>query len=561
MMMQRTIAEVLAAQAAKHPEREFLLEHRGDRLRSVCFASVEKHVQEFAGGMAARGLSPGDRAVLTGENCSEWVISFLGILRAGAVPVPVHHELGHSELRGLLQAAEARLVIGSSKSLDSSADLGVPILRWRDGEDLDASLRDIATGEPAPMISSDAGDLAVLLFTSGTTGRPKGVMLSHRNLLSNVQAFTSLASVSSGDRLLLVLPMHHAFPLTAGLLGTMSLGASLALEPDVRRTADRMAEMRPTIFFGVPALYDTMLRAVQQRVDRERGPGAFKRLTRRLGAIKRVTGFNVAPLILRPLHRRLGGRIRFLASGGAPLHPDTHRAFLRLGMPLLQGYGLTEASPVCAAQPYSLPRFLFTKYYERLAGSVGLAVPGVTLQLADLPELGIRAEAGGEGELLVKGPNVMMGYFRDEESTSAVIKDGWLRTGDLARIDRDGNVYITGRAKDVIVLDSGENIHPEEIEDILAPSPLVADACLMGGPKHRGLTLIIHPDAEGAGLPADVAANREALRAAVHREVSERLAGVARYKRPSQLVISPEPLPRTLLGKVKRFEVHARRMV
>lgn len=562
MGVSSTISDLFLTTARDDQDRVFLLEHRAGDVRRFPYREVRRRVDAVAAALVARGVTPGDNVIIISPNSAEWVVAFLAVLRAGAVAVPLYSELNPEEVYHLVRASRSRLVLGSDRVVNNLRKLKVPALTWPEEPPaaLAESLRGIESASGAiglPTSRGNVRDPAVIIYTSGTTARPKGVMLSHYNILSNVESFIGLGDVSHRDRLLMVLPLHHAFPLTVGLIASLRLGASLGVEKDVRSVATRMAEMRPTVFFGVPALYDTMLRTVRQRIDRERGAGYFDRLIARLDAVKQATRINVAPVLLRPLRKRLGGRLRFMVSGGAALSPETQRGFLQMGIPLIQGYGLTEAAPAVAAQSYSMVRFLFTRHYERLAGSVGRALPGVEVALADAPEQGLRATIHGEGELLVRGPNVMIGYFDNEEATREVIENGWLHTGDLARIDDKGYIFITGRAKDVIVLDSGENIYPEEVEEVLSRNPLLADSCLaISGGKQRNLALVVYPDTEGAGLDASL--RDAALKARIELEVAESMQRVAAYKRPQRIIIAGEPLPRTLLGKVKRHEVAER---
>ncbi|HEU4759272.1 MAG TPA: AMP-binding protein [Dehalococcoidia bacterium] len=557
-----TIPAVLRATAQAHRDRVALVEKRAGDLREVDFGRLREHVEALAGGLLAHGIYPGDKVALISPNSQEWVVAFLAILRAGAVAVPLYSGLAPGEVQTLLKASHSRLVLAPDGVLGDLGKLDVPALSWpqQAPATLEESLGPIERTDRhhdlPPIEHAEPGDVAVIIYTSGTTGRPKGVMLSHHNLLSNLESFIGLVKVGPDDRLLLVLPLHHAFPLTVGLLSVISRGGSLALEHDVLQVATRMAETRPTVFFGVPALYDAVLRNIRQRIDRERGAGSFERLTGRLAAVKRVTGVNLAPFVFRPLRQRIGGRLRFMVSGGAALSPETARGFFGLGIPILQGYGLTEASPAVAAQPYSTLRFIFTRQYERLADSVGKALPGIRLALADAPEKGVRVAIQGQGELMVHGPNVMLGYYEDPEATRAVIEDGWLHTGDLARIDADGWVFITGRLKDVIVLDTGENIYPEEVEEVLGRSALLADSCLLTtGRRQKDLCVVVFVDPAADGVDPKLAGDRQALQAACEHEAGRLLQQLASYKRPGRLVLAREPLPRTLLGKVKRHEV------
>jgi long-chain acyl-CoA synthetase len=255
--------------------------------------------------------------------------------------------------------------------------------------------------------------------------------------------------------------------------------------------------------------------------------------------------------------KALGGRLKFLVSGGAALNPQTVRDFSSLGLLLLQGWGMTEAAPVIAVQRYSRRRFLFTNYYEKHAGSVGPSLPGVEIRLVDVPEKGILVTESGEGEVEVRGPNVFAGYWQAEDATRDAIDEGWLRTGDLGRIDAEGNIYLTGRSKYIIVLESGEKVHPDELEAILGQSDLLEDVCIIGRELPDGRTLrthvtaIVYPSVEVARARS-TALDTGALRGMVDAEVAALCHQLAAYKRVTRIELSHEPLPKTALRKVAR---------
>jgi long-chain acyl-CoA synthetase len=272
--------------------------------------------------------------------------------------------------------------------------------------------------------------------------------------------------------------------------------------------------------------------------------------------VKRLTGLNIGPLVFRPLHRALGGKLRFLVSGGAALSPATATDFFSLGLPLLQGWGMTEASPAIAVQRFSRRRFLTTRHYEDHAGSVGRPVPGVDVQLIDVPEKDIRVAVNGEGEVIVRGQNVFQGYWQAEEATREAKLDGWLRTGDLARIDRQGNIFLTGRSKYVIVLDSGEKVHPDELEDQLRRSDVLQDVCIVGRRlrDRTQVTAIVYPDLEAARA-AGAARGEQALQQRVAAEIDRLGRDLAAYKRVSRIELADSPLPKTPLLKVARGQI------
>ncbi len=399
-----------------------------------------------------------------------------------------------------------------------------------------------------------------MVYTSGTTGGAKGVMLSHHNLVSNAQAAIEALELTERDSSLLVLPMHHAMPLIAAVVLPPLVGAHFVIENDLRRIRDRLQEHKPTIFFGVPALYELVYRNILARAEVEGRLKTLQRLQRVLGLIRRLTGVTLAPLAFRSVHKALGGKLRFLVCGGAALNPRTVLDFAGLGLPLLQGWGMTEASPVIAVQRFSARRFRYSRYYERHAGSVGAPIPGVEVRLVDVPEKQISVAEGGEGEVVVRGPNVFMGYWQAEAETEAAMLDGWLRTGDLGRIDAEGNIYLTGRSKYIIVLESGEKVHPDEVEEVLSQSDLLQDLCVTSrtSTERRDKTLVtavIHASVDVARercVAAGTSLDEATLRRMVQNDVDTLGRQLAAYKRISRIELSDAPLPKTPLQKVAR---------
>jgi long-chain acyl-CoA synthetase len=558
----------------------------GDEFATLTYEELERQSREFAAGLIAIGLAPGDRMALICDNGFPWIAGYLGLVAAGGVGVPIYAELKGPELEDLIRRTEAKFVLASSRVLPKLQDHlpGVEKVFVADGEALEKEKVDAggfwfwrqtaelltfedvlgrATEESREALESrevSADDLASIVFTSGTTGGMKGVMLTHGNFLANVESIRSAMPVSDRDSMLLVLPLHHTFPFTVGMLGFMSIGGTITIENDLLRSRDRMAEVKPTIFMGVPALYDLMYRAIVARRDAAGTREQFERDLRRVDAVKRRTGLNIGRWVFRELHSQLGGRIRFMFSGGAALNPETARAFLRLGIPVMQGWGLTEAAPVCAAQAFSARRFNFSDYFEQHIGSVGRPLGNVEVDLIDVPEKEIYVSLHGEGELVVRGPNITPGYWRNEEATRAAKVGEWLRTGDVGRIDEEGNIYITGRSKYVIVLESGEKVHPDEVEETIRRSDLIEEICVLGR-KVKDKTqvrAIVYPNQANAAQRCQDSGrelNGETVQALVTEEVRRQEEELAPYKRIAQIVLSDTPLPKTALRKVAREQL------
>ena len=582
-----TIPELLELSARRFPRKVAFQVKAGSEFRTLSFAELEQRAADFGAALIALGLRPGDRVVIICENGLEWVVSYLGLVMAGGVGVPIYTELKSGEIGSLIHQAEPRFAVvsatvmprlreqlrglkiivvgeeGLSRSNDHVPSTGFwfwqqpsEVLGFEEAVGRVTEESRLALG--AMHVEPD--DLASLVYTSGTTGGMKGVMLTHRNFVANLNSIQDTLSFDERDSLLLVLPFHHAFPFTVGMLTPIASGASVTLENNLLRVAERMAEVRPTAFVGVPALYDLMYRAILGRLEAEGRRRLFDRGLRLADGVKRRTGVNIGRAVFRELHGRMGGRLRFMVSGGAALNPSTAHSFFRLGMPMLQGWGLTEAAPVCAGQRLWPRRFYASHYYERHLGTVGPTVPGVEAALIDVPEKEIYVHLHGEGELVVKGENVSPGYWRAEALTRAARAGDWLRTGDVGRIDEEGNIYITGRSKYVIVLESGEKVHPDELEEKLGQSSLIEDICVRGR-KVRDKTqvvAVVYPnylDAQQRAQERGLTLDRESLHSLVTAEFDLEAAELAPYKRISQVILTDTPLPKTALRKVAREQL------
>lgn len=576
-----TLPAALARAAARWGGRPaYVSAGRGER-RSVTWSEVCGQANDFAAGLVALGLNPGDRVAICTENSIEWITACHGTSIAGGVIVPIYHELKQQEIGEQVRRPECRFVVASDSTLSKIPDRSPGLekiivagesrreprggfLRRHPAETmLFEAVPALATSESRQALASRAPqpeDLAAIMFTSGTTGGAKGVMLSHRNFLSNGHSVLGAIDIDEGDSVLLVLPLHHAMPFMAAVVLVCLVGARVVMENDVRRVRDRLAEERPTIFFGVPALYDIMYRNVLARAEAEGRRETLHQWQKRAIAVKNRTGVNIGAVVFRQVHSALGGKLRFLVSGGAALNPATARNFFSLGLPLLQGWGLTEAAPVVAVQRFSGRRFRLTRYYEEHVGSVGPAVPGVEVRLVDVPEKDIHVGLQNEGEVIVRGENVFQGYWRAEEQSRAAMIGEWLRTGDVGRIDGDGNIYLTGRSKYIIVLDSGEKVHPDEVEEKLTESAALEDICVIGR-KARDKTqvaVVVYPNVEAtlALLTKEgLEPSEEAVRRVVGGEVERLSRELAAYKRAGLVLIADEPLPKTPLQKVAREQL------
>lgn len=605
----RTIPDLLRATASRlGPRVAVQMRRSDDDWQRYTFQEVHDRASEFAAGLLALGFRPGDHAAILLENSPDWVVSYFGISMAGGASVPIYYELGPEEIAHILRQSDSRIAIVSPRVVgklprpeavpdlqrlivvDSSSAVASGTPWHRACVTFDEATAAVTQSHRAVLtdVKTTPDQLVQLLYTSGTTGNPKGVMLTHANITANVEQARRRLPVDERDHILLVLPLHHAFPLIALVLA-VAIGCTVTFENDLRRVAERMAEVRPTIFLGVPALYALMMRRIMARAEEDGRAEQLRRALHLVRAVKRITGLNIGPVLFRnTIHKRLGGKMRFMISGGAALPPEVAHQYYNLGLLLVQGWGLTETSPVVSVQEVSRFRFLFTRFYERQLGTVGRPLDGVELRLVDVPDKQVFVHQHGQGELVLRGPNVMVGYYKNEEATAEAFMGGsgsdrWLHTGDIGRVDEMGNIYITGRTTDVIVLASGEKVYPDEVEEKLLESPLVEEIAvvsrlvLSAEDEDQDVSPAPGPGtasqraAEAAGRVVAWAVAYPSYDALLHRAVESgeplsehtvrqwvmadlrRLEqDLAPFKRMAGLTLSDRPLPKTALRKVKR---------
>lgn len=478
-------------------------------------------------------------------NRPEWVIAALGVIHAGAVLVPVDHQLGDDLLVHVLNDCEPALVVTVAQ--------GKRRLERHLPETVSAYLLDAPAGSPGSwrfLMKSDArapasvdpGQPAVMFYTSGTTGPPKGVPLSHRNLAFQVQRLLALRIGAPNDACLLPLPLHHVYPFVVGMLSSLAYGMCVVL-PEVLQGPQILWALQHggvTIVLGVPRLYDIMLSGVRNRV-RARGKFAGASFDFLLGAsifLRRYLKIRLGRWIFRPLHRRLGPKVRMVVSGGAALDPKTAWTMEGLGWSVTTGYGLTETSPLISLGLPGEDRF----------DCAGRPVDGVEVCIAPTGDI----QGAKAGEIQVRGPGVFAGYHNlPDQDARSFTRDGWFRTDDLGYVDADGFLHLRGRGSTLIVTASGENVQPDDVEDAYARSPSIGEIGILAGDK--GLAAVVVPAAGSVrrGKEHDIGAE-------IRNAVGEIARTVPSYWRISDLVVSREALQRTRLGKIRRPQLRAR---
>ena len=537
----RDLLELFDSAVFAHRHRVAFRRVEDEREERFTYGEVHRWAARVGSFLLRGGVKHGDRVLLISENRPEWPISYFGILRAGATVVPVDPDSTEAEVVNIVRRSEARVVLLSE---DAARDLG-GLWRALSDQSVDVQLATLAQAMEGDVTRPDRigpvqksaapDDVASLIFTSGTTGTPKGVMLTHRNFASLVPKLAASFDFGVGDGLLSVLPLHHTFEFSAGLLTPFSRGAEVTYLDTL--TTDRLGEVletgHVTAMIGVPALWTLFHRKVTQELAEKPAivEQAVKALMSAHGALRNRKNVNLGKLLFWPVHRKFGGRIKFLVSGGSALPEDVHKAFHALGFDLAEGYGLTEAAPVLSVQAGG---------NKRQSGSVGKALPGIELRI-DAPD------GEGIGEVCARGPNVMAGYFGDREATEASLIDGWLHTGDLGRLDDEGHLYLVGRKKDVIIDASGKNVYPDELEELYGDSKFIHELSVVGLPDDAGGETVAC-----LCVPEYGDRRRDEVRAEVEEHFRRVSAELPFHRRIKVLRLWDGELPRTSTRKVKR---------
>jgi long-chain acyl-CoA synthetase len=544
----RDLLELFETSAKRFSTRVAMRIERDGQQEQYTYADIQELATRAAAFFASRGVKPADRVLLASHNAPEWGISYFGVLKAGATCVPVDPESSTEELVNFTRASGATGIVLGEKTdaehpdlREKLAEAGLETRLWRYAEVFELT-DEKSEDERVALLPArvSPNTVASLIFTSGTTGQPKGVMLSHKNLTNMVSMLSSVFEMDTGDGILSVLPLYHTFEFSTGFLTPLSRGTQITYlaELNGEELARSIKNGHVTGMVGVPALWELLHRRIMSRL-RENGEwvgGAAEALMRLNSWLRDRTPLNLGQVVFRPIHSGLGGRIRYLISGGSALNEKIKRDMHGLGFTILEGYGLTEASPVLTV----------TRPQNSLnAASVGKPLPGVEVRIAD-------ADASGIGEVIARGPNVMLGYYQNEQATQSALVNRWLHTGDLGRLDDEGNLYLVGRSKEIIVDTNGKNVYPDEIEELYKDSPLVKELGVVGQPDGIGekVACLVLPDYDH-----DISLPRDEVRRRIENHFRDVSSTLPFYKRVKALYFTDDELPRTATRKVKRREV------
>ena len=501
-----TLGRLFLRACRDHKKPDRMMVKRDGAWKSLSSEELESSIRRLSLGFQALGLKPGDRIALLSENRPEWVMTDFAALAAGGVTVPIYTSLLPDQVRYIIDDSGAKIVVCSDRDLLRKVEAarrelpalervilieGDPppgALAFSDVVDMGRRLEEQEPGQFEK--SAEAvrpGDLASIIYTSGTTGLPKGVMLSHANFISNIDSLTAVIDFRADDTVLSFLPLSHVLERTATFI-FIHRGSTIAYAESIEAVAANLVEIRPTIVISVPRLFEKIYARVMDQVMAgsrlKRGIFVWALATGKKYAAKVIARERIPKdlafklglarkLVFSKITARTGGRMRFFVCGGAPLSEDIAEFFYAMGLVILPGYGLTETSPVLTGNTLDNYRF----------GTVGKAIPDVELRLAE------------DGEILARGPNVMMGYYKNEADTREVMKDGWFHTGDIGRFDADRFLIITDRKKDIIVTSGGKNVAPQPIESLIQASPFVANAMVVGS-SRRFISALIVPNFE-----------------------------------------------------------------
>jgi len=536
------LKDMLKKSGEKYGEKIAYKIRQENEYKEITHSEVRKMVDGLGTKLIDMGLKD-KRIAVIGENRYEWEIAYLSIVCGTGTVVPLDKSLPENELESLIERSKVEAIICSQKYVEilkkTKLKYIISMDLEKDNDGIISQKRLISEG--IQLVKSgntsftnakiDNEKMNIMLFTSGTTSISKAVALSHKNICSNLMDISSILDVNSSDVFLSFLPLHHVFECTVGFLFSLYVGAETVFCDGIRHIPENLAEYKVSVMASVPAIYERLFKIIKKHLEKQ---GKVEQILKDEEKYK-DSSMEKKKEVFKEIHDLLGGNIKLFISGAASLEPSIEEKFRRLGFNMVQGYGLTETSPVVA---------IGNKKYHK-TGSIGKCVPSDEVKLLDINKDGI-------GELAVKGPNVMLEYYENKEATEKVLKDGWFQTGDLARIDEDGYIFICGRKKSVIVLKNGKNIFPEEMETLINKEDGVEESFIFGKP--------ISKDPNDIKIFVKIVYNKESFEGKTETEIkeyfNEKIKSINKtmphYKAIRGIIISDKPLIKTTTNKIKR---------
>ncbi|MCQ4637349.1 AMP-binding protein [Anaerovorax odorimutans] len=529
---------------------------KGGKYHEVTHRKLEKDMNALGSRLVDLGLS-GERIAIIGENSYEWILSYFAVVNGVGTAVPLDKELSQKEIANLVSVAGCKAIFFSSSYEKYVKDLDIPVkLKFElyRNEDVPFDEMDMASllFEGRKLLSRgdrryldaevNPKEARIMLFTSGTTGVPKAVMLSHHNIVSNIMNVSRIVQIRPDDRTLSILPIHHTFESTVDIMTVLYQGGSIAFFEGLKHVTKNMIEARASILVGVPLIFESIYAKLWKQAEKTKRVKALKAAIKLNRSLQKL-GVDKRQKLFRDIYDNFGGRLRMIITGAAGIDPKVLRGFHDLGLEVAQGYGLTETAPIIAGTPDGERKYKKT-------GSVGKVIPQGEVKIIDANEEGI-------GEIVYRGPNVMLGYYGMPEETAEVMEDGWFHTGDLGFMDPEGWLYITGRKKNVIVTKTGKNIYPEELEQLVGEIRYVQECMVYGldGVETGDGTTVavqVRPDYDAIKEAFPGGMDDEDVYKLIKGIISEMNQKLPNYKRIRHVVIRDTEFIKTTTHKIKR---------
>ena len=521
----KSLYELVEISTEKFPDRIALSEYKNSKLITLTYLELMTCISKKANDLRNLGLKERTNIALSGSNSIEWVISFFSIIKIGCTAVPIDPKMNKQGIEFILKFTESKLFLVDKiknfklhqdyQSIIRSMDSAIIKIESEKNKELQSLilLKNIDNEKYEP-----ENNIAEILFTSGTTGEPKGVVLTHKNLLSNINDIHNILPLKSYEKSFSILPLHHVYELTCSILHNLSKGnyVHFCSKIDLPTMIKEMKEIKPTIWPVVPLILEKIHNGLNKKISQS--------------IVQRVL-INIAPKLFgRVLKHKLGlDNLKLLLSGGAALNSKVESFFKKIGMPITQGYGLSEASPLISVNPLGKEKI----------GSVGKVIESCKIRITNLND-------DGHGVIKAKGPNIFLGYYKNKKGTDEVLEDGWLNTGDIGYLDEENYLYITGRDKFVIVNKGGKNIYPEEIEEFFSSSIYIEDIVVFSN-NDKDIIALIHPEEELIKTK-----NIEEIRKIIYQEGIEINKKLESYKRVNKFYITLDQFEKTSTQKIKR---------
>ena len=558
VMQFNDLKEMLQKSGEKYGDRPAYIfkTENPEEFKEITHKEFRDEINSLGTSLINMGLKDKRIAVIS-ENRYEWGVAYLAIVTGTGIVVPLDKALPDNEIENLIIRSEVEAIFYSKKYdeiMNKIRKQGNTNVNYFISMDLEEetdgiySERELIKEGKERLENGDTRfvdakinneEMGIMLFTSGTTAMSKAVMLSHKNICSNLIDIASVITINENDRFLSFLPLHHTFECTVGFLYPISKGSCIAFCEGIRHIADNIKEYKITTMISVPILFENMYKKVMKSIEKKGKLETVKKGIK-ISQILLKFGIDIRKKLFKEIHDNLGGKVRLFVAGGAALDPEAEKGFNELGFTMYQGYGLTESSPVIAAEDDK---------YRRL-GSIGKAFPSLDVKIVDANEEGV-------GELVAKGPSMMLGYYNNEEATKETIdEEGWLHTGDLARIDKDGYIFISGRKKFVIVLKNGKNIYPEELETLINKIEGVKESFVYGKPEDDGDYKICTKVVYDKEICKEIynTENEEEIKDIIWKEIKKVNKTMPAYKYIREMILTDKDLIKTTTQKIKRFE-------